>query len=87
MCSNLSAKGVNYVSSNNKNGGGYDSGGNKGSYGYNGKNVRTNLRRLKDETSKELGIDLNDIDTLTTYQAGKVGGNMVRKMIDIAKNS
>jgi len=51
------------------------------------KKVRDTLNRFKNETTTELGIDLTDIDTLRTVDAGRVGGNMVRKMINIAKNS
>ena len=53
----------------------------------NSKNVRDTLNRFKMESSKELGVDLSNIDTLTTVQAGSVGGRMVQKMINIAKNS
>ena len=51
------------------------------------KKVRDTLNRFKTETTTELGIDLSDIDNLRTVDAGRVGGNMVRKMINIAKNS
>ncbi len=51
------------------------------------KNVKDTLNRFKMEASKELGVDLNATDTLTTVQAGSVGGRMVQKMINIAKNS
>ena len=54
---------------------------------YNHKNVRDTLNRFKMESSSELGVDLSAIDTLTTVQAGSVGGRMVQKMINIAKNS
>ncbi len=41
------------------------------------------LSRLKQETAKELGIDLNPApgEKISARDAGKVGGNMVRKMI------
>lgn len=49
------------------------------------------LRRLKEETAKELGIaskvsskSLNDIPE-TIFNAGKVGGNMTKKLIEIAE--
>lgn len=58
-----------------------------GNNSSNSKSVRDTLNRFKMETSNELGIDLTNKDTLRTVDAGKVGGNMVRKMIDIAKNS
>ena len=41
------------------------------------------LSRLKQETAKELGINLNPApgEKISARDAGKVGGNMVRKMI------
>ncbi|MBE3572225.1 MAG: small, acid-soluble spore protein, alpha/beta type [Moorella humiferrea] len=42
------------------------------------------LDKLKWETAKELGLDddLDDAgDELTTREAGKIGGNMVRKLV------
>ena len=41
------------------------------------------LSRLKHETAKELGINLNPApgEKISARDAGKVGGNMVRKMI------
>ena len=53
----------------------------------NNKTVKDTLNRYKMEASKELGVDLANTDTLTTVQAGSVGGRMVQKMINIAKNS
>ncbi|CEP66247.1 Small acid-soluble spore protein,alpha/beta-type [Moorella glycerini] len=42
------------------------------------------LDKLKWETAKELGLD-DDLasagDELTTREAGKIGGNMVRKLV------
>lgn len=70
-------KGVIIVSSNNS----------ASTSNYNSKSVRDTLNRFKMESSKELGVDLSSIDTLTTVQAGSVGGRMVQKMINIAKNS
>jgi len=70
-------KGVITVSSNNS----------ASNSNYNSKSVRDTLNRFKMESSKELGVDLSSIDTLTTVQAGSVGGRMVQKMINIVKNS
>jgi len=56
-------------------------------YTSNSKSARDTLNRFKMESSKELGVDLSSVDTLTTVQAGSVGGRMVQKMINIAKNS
>lgn len=42
------------------------------------------LDKLKWETAKELGLDddlANAGDELTTWEAGKIGGNMVRKLV------
>ncbi|KYH32940.1 alpha/beta-type small acid-soluble spore protein [Neomoorella mulderi] len=42
------------------------------------------LEKLKWETAKELGLDddlANPGDELTTREAGKIGGNMVRKLV------
>lgn len=47
------------------------------------------MERLKMETAKELGLD-DDIqnqgwENMTTRDVGKIGGNMVRKMIAYAE--
>lgn len=47
------------------------------------------LDRLKMETARELGLD-DDIEqrgyaNMTTREVGKIGGNMVRKMIRMAE--
>lgn len=41
------------------------------------------LDRLKWETAVELGLDddLADADELSVREAGKIGGNMVRKLV------
>ena len=41
------------------------------------------LDRLKWETAEQLGLDddLADADELSVREAGKVGGNMVRKLV------
>ncbi|MBE3594586.1 MAG: alpha/beta-type small acid-soluble spore protein [Candidatus Carbobacillus altaicus] len=51
--------------------------------------VKPALDRLKVETARELGLD-DDIETrgyanMTTHEVGKIGGNMVRKMIRMAQ--
>lgn len=51
------------------------------------KSVQDTLNRYKMEASKELGVDLANKSTLTAVQAGSVGGRMVQKMINAAKNS
>lgn len=62
--------------SNNTGGG---SNGNNSGNNSNGNNTR-NLQDLKAETAKELGIDLSQGGSLSSRDAGRVGGNMVRKM-------
>lgn len=47
------------------------------------------LDRLKMETAKELGLD-DEIEekgwgNMTTREVGKIGGNMVKRMISIAE--
>lgn len=44
------------------------------------------LQQLKQETANELGINLND-NNLTAREAGRVGGNMVKKMVEESKNN
>jgi hypothetical protein len=40
------------------------------------------LDRLKQETANEVGVELKDYNPdITARDAGKIGGNMVRKMI------
>lgn len=44
---------------------------------------RRQLEKLKWETAQQLGLDddLKDPDELSVREAGKIGGNMVRKLI------
>jgi hypothetical protein len=46
---------------------------------------KTYLNNLKQETAQELNIDLNN-ENMTTRDAGRLGGNMVRKMIEQVKS-
>ena len=41
------------------------------------------MDQLKYETAKELGLenDLSDPDELTVREAGKIGGNMTKKLV------
>jgi hypothetical protein len=42
------------------------------------------LKRLKQETAQEVGVELTDYNPdITAREAGKIGGNMVRKMIEV----
>lgn len=41
------------------------------------------MDRLKNETANELGVELKDYNPdMKARDAGKIGGNMVRKMIE-----
>ncbi|OWZ83442.1 alpha/beta-type small acid-soluble spore protein [Natranaerobius trueperi] len=48
------------------------------------------LAKLKYEVAKDLGlksdIDERGWDNMTTREVGKIGGNMVKKMVDSFKN-
>ena len=45
---------------------------------------RNGLENMKAETAKELGIDLTEKDgrRLTSVESGRIGGRMVKKMIE-----
>ncbi len=47
------------------------------------------LNRMKYEVASSLGINLSQgyNGNLTTYEAGKIGGNMVKQMIHAAEQS
>lgn len=47
------------------------------------------LERLKFETARELGVDLKQgyNGDISARDAGRVGGNMVKKLIEIAEQS
>ncbi len=48
------------------------------------------MDQLKWETARELGLDddlTNAGDELTVREAGKIGGNMVRKLIQVGKRA
>jgi hypothetical protein len=47
------------------------------------------LNRMKYEVASSLGINLNQgyNGNLSTYEAGKIGGNMVKQMIHAAEQS
>jgi hypothetical protein len=51
--------------------------------------AKSAMERLKQETAQELGLD-DDIqnrgwENMTTGEVGKIGGNMVRKMVAYAE--
>lgn len=52
-------------------------------------NARNGLNRLKMETANELGIQLNEgyNGDIKSKDAGHIGGNMVRKMIQSYENN
>jgi hypothetical protein len=51
----------------------------------NTKEIKTALNKLKTEVASELGIDLKST-SLTSRDAGRVGGQMVKRLIDEAEN-
>lgn len=50
------------------------------------KNFKKNLENLKTEVASELGVDLKR-ENITAKEAGTVGGNMVKKMVDSFKKN
>lgn len=49
------------------------------------KEIKNALNNLKVEVASELGVDLKDVN-LTSRDAGRVGGQMVKKLIEKAEN-
>ncbi len=51
--------------------------------------ARAALEQFKMEAAREVGVDLSEGDNghLTTREAGSVGGQMVKKMIESYENS
>lgn len=49
------------------------------------KEIKSALNNLKTEVASELGVDLKSIN-LTSRDAGRVGGQMVKKLIEKAEN-
>lgn len=51
--------------------------------------VENAKERLKWQTARELGLDddLKDPDALSVREAGKIGGNMVRKLVQKGEES
>lgn len=49
------------------------------------KEIKSALNNLKTEVSSELGVDLKATN-LTSRDAGRVGGQMVKKLIEKAEN-
>ena len=52
------------------------------------KNAKNGLNKMKFEVAREIGVDLKDgyNGQLTSAQAGSVGGQMVKKMIEDYEN-
>ncbi len=50
--------------------------------------ARKSMEQFKYETANEIGVPLKDgyNGDLTTKQAGSIGGNMVRKMVEDYEN-
>ena len=53
------------------------------------KNAKAALDKMKYEVAREIGVDLKDgyNGHITSAQAGSVGGNMVRKLIEKGEQS
>ena len=51
--------------------------------------ARESLNKFKYEVAQEVGVDLKNgyNGNMSSRDAGKIGGNMVRKMIEHAENS
>ncbi len=51
--------------------------------------AKESLNKFKYEVAQEVGVDLKNgyNGNLSSRDAGKIGGNMVRKMIERAENS
>lgn len=49
------------------------------------KEIKNALNNLKVQVASELGVDLKDVN-LTSRDAGRVGGQMVKKLIEKAEN-
>ena len=52
------------------------------------KNAKKALEQFKNEAANEVGVTLNQgyNDDLTSRQAGSIGGQMVKKMIEAYEN-
>lgn len=47
---------------------------------------KNSLNKFKLEVANELGVDLKD-ENLTSYNAGRVGGEMTKRLVEQAKKS
>ena len=80
---------MNNMNSGNTNGGstsGYSSKGNKSGMNEQQKNA---LHNFKMESAREVGVSLKDgyNGELTSRQAGSIGGQMVKKLVQQAENN
>ncbi len=50
------------------------------------KSKTANLEQFKMEVARELGVNLQQGGSLTSKEAGSVGGQMVKKMIESYEN-
>ena len=48
--------------------------------------IKDSLNKFKVEVANELGVDLKD-ENLTSYNAGRVGGEMTKRLVEQAKKS
>lgn len=54
-------------------------------YSVGSKEIKSALNNLKTEVASELGVDLKATN-LTSKDAGRVGGQMVKRLIEKAEN-
>lgn len=60
---------------------------NQNSNGNNNNRNSKNLKELKQEVANELGININKGGSLSSRDAGRVGGNMVKRMTEEYKQN
>ncbi|MDR0919556.1 MAG: alpha/beta-type small acid-soluble spore protein [Oscillospiraceae bacterium] len=47
---------------------------------------KDSMEQIKNQAASEVGVNLQDGANLTSREAGSVGGQMVKKMVDAYKN-
>ena len=54
-------------------------------YNIENKNAKQALDKMKNEISSELGVNLKS-EGVTAREAGKVGGEMTKRLVEMAEN-
>ncbi|GHU53028.1 small acid-soluble spore protein [Clostridia bacterium] len=49
-------------------------------------NSKESMEQIKNQAASEVGVNLKDGANLSAREAGSVGGQMVKKMVDAYKN-